>query len=583
MPKQHSQQPRAILSRFAASAAGLAILATLAGCAGTATPGQAYAGINQKSCADLNAMTVPASAIGLPTGGARVTRAEVVAAAGEGAKAIGAYCKVSGEIAPVDPSAPAIRFQVDLPAQWNGRALMLGGGGYNGTIPDPAGNLPAGPVDRPTPLGRGYATFSSDSGHQANATTSRDGSFGLNDEALRNFAGDAIKKTHDAALRLIAARYGAKPGRTYFAGGSTGGREALLAAGNWPADFDGVIALYPAWNAVALDLQFGRITQALARPGAYPSPAQRKLLYDAAMAACDGLDGAADGVISNVDACNAGFDPATASLNGKPLRCPDGKDGGDACLSDAQIAAFRVIATPLQLDYQLASGERGYPGFNTWGTNWGTGGAGPLQPTILTLGLGTAQPAGPMPPVAAGSSPPYHSTFWDQWVRYFLTRGPGFDWRQLDVQRPGAWQDRIVRLNAVQDANRTDLSAFQARGGKILVAHGTADALVSTQATRQYMERLRATMGREKLDAFVRYYEIPGYGHVFGTAFNAAWDSLAQLENWVERGEAAANPVVADTTAVPGRTRPLCAYPGWPQYKGSGSLDEATSFRCALQ
>ncbi|WDZ96495.1 tannase/feruloyl esterase family alpha/beta hydrolase [Herbaspirillum sp. WKF16] len=579
MPEQHSQRPPSRLTRLIGSASAVAALAILAGCAATAVPGQTFTGSLQKTCADLDAMTVPASAIGLPTGGARVTRAETVAAAGDGPKAIGAYCKVLGEIAPADTAAPAIRFQLDLPAQWNGRALMLGGGGYNGTVPDPAGNVPAGPVDRPTPLGQGYATFSSDSGHQANATTSRDGSFGLNDEALRNFAGDAIKKTHDAALSLIAARYGAKPGKTYFAGGSTGGREALLAAGNWPDDFDGVIALYPAWNAVALDLQFGRITRALAQPGAYPSPQQRKLLYDAAMAACDKLDGAADGVISNVDACNAAFDPATATLNGAPLRCPDG-GRGDSCLSDAQIAAFKVIATPLRLGYTLASGESSYPGFNAWGANWGTGGAGALQPTILTLGLGTAQPASPMPPVAAGSSPPYHSTFWDQWARYFVTRDPGFDWATLDPQHPGAWQSRIVLLSGLQDANRSDLSAFNARGGKILIAHGTADALVSTQATRQYMERLAKAMGRPRLDGFVRYYEIPGYGHVFGTAFNAAWDSLSLLENWVERGAAPADPVVTDTATVPGRTRPLCVYPAWPQYKGSGDLDQAASFSC---
>lgn len=558
----------------------LSVLFVLTACT-TTPPPQAS---TPKSCTELNTLTLPASAIGLPTNGARVISTELIAAAGTGPKAIGAYCKLVGEIKPVDPSAPAIRFQLDLPEQWNKRALMLGGGGYDGTIPDPAANVPAGPIDQPTPLGRGYATFSSDSGHQANATTSRDGSFGLNDEALRNFAGDALKKTHDAALALIAARYGSKPGKTYFAGGSTGGREALVVASNWPDDFDGVIALYPAWNAVALNLQFGRITQALAKPGAYPSPQQRKLLYDAAIAACDKLDGAADGVISNVDACNASFDPATATLNGVPLRCPSGGDAGDSCLSDAQITAFKVISTPLQLSYPLASGETTYPGFNTWGTNWGTGsgggGSSAMQATILTLGLGTAQPASPMPGVSAAGSPPYHSTFWDQWVRYFVTRDAGFDWSRLDGQQPGRYQSRIVQLNGLQDANRSDLSAFRKKGGKILIAHGTADALVSTQATRQYVERLRKTMGQDQLDHFVRYYEIPGYGHVFGTAFNAAWDSMGLLENWVERGEAPQQPVVTDTAAVPGRTRPLCDYPGWPQYSGSGSLDTAASFRC---
>ena len=97
---------------------------------------------------------------------------------------------------------------------------------------------------------------------------SRDGSFGTNDEALHNFGGDALKKTRDVAGALIEARYGTKPERTYFAGGSTGGREALIAVGTWPQDFDGAIVLYPAWNATALNLHLGRVTQALAQSNA---------------------------------------------------------------------------------------------------------------------------------------------------------------------------------------------------------------------------------------------------------------------------------------------------------------------------
>ena len=172
---------------------------------------------------------------------------------------------------------------------------MFGGGGYNGTIATGMANVPAGPTDKPSPLGRGYATFGSDSGHQAGPAGSRDGSFGVNDEALRNFGGEALKKTRDVAVAVIAARYGANPQRTYFAGGSTGGREALIAVGNWPQDFDGAIVLYPAWNATALNLHLGRVTQALAQPNAYPSRAQRKVLFDAAMQACDGLDNVVDG------------------------------------------------------------------------------------------------------------------------------------------------------------------------------------------------------------------------------------------------------------------------------------------------
>src|SRR5690606_36198622 len=137
-----------------------------------------------------------------------------------------------------------------------------------------------------------------------------------------------------------------------------------------------------------------------------------------------------------------------------------------------QIAAFRSIESPTVLPYSLASGENGHPGFTTWGTDFGIPNPSPLQPTVLTLSLGTLQPANPMPPVALPDSPPYGSTFWDQWVRYFVTRDPSFDPLALDPANPGSWQARIVELTGVQDANRTDYSAFQAKGGKILMAHG---------------------------------------------------------------------------------------------------------------
>jgi len=543
------------------------------------------------ACADLNGLAIAPPAIGLSTTGAVVTGAAVVPAAGTGVSAVAEYCKVLGDINPVDPTAPKIKFQVNLPSNWNGKALMFGGGGYNGVLTTGLSNVPAGPTDKPAPLARGYATFGSDSGHQANANGSRDGTFGANDEALKNFASDAIKKTRDAAINIIQTRYAARVQKTYFAGGSTGGREALFAVQNWPQDFDGAIVLYPAWNAATLDLQLGRITRELAKPGAYPSRAKRKLMYDAALAACDGLDGAMDGLISNVSACNASFNPMTATLGNQPLRCAGGVDAGDTCLSDAQIAGYNVTNTPLTLNYPLASGETTYPGFNTWGTDFGNPSASPLQPTVLTLALGTDQPANPMPAVkpavtannvtTPASSPPYASTFWDQWVKYFVTRDAGFNSLSLDPQNPGVYQDRIVQLTALQDTNKTDLSIFANKGGKILMAHGSHDALVSTRATQQYWQRIRSGMGATKVDDFARYYEIPGYGHAVSSVFNAAWDSLTTLENWVEKGVAPPPQTVADTAGVPGRTRPLCDYPGYAKYGGAGDLNVAASYSCA--
>jgi hypothetical protein len=522
------------------------------------------------ACAELNGRQVAANTIGLPTRGAVVAATQLIAARGEGSAAIGEYCKVLASILPLDPAAPKINFQLDLPSNWNGKALMLGGGGYSGTIRDPAGHVPHWAPDTPGPLARGYATFNSDSGHQSSGRyvglhASLDGTFGVNDEALENFAGDFIKKTRDVAVQLIATRYGQMPAKTYFAGGSTGGREALRAITNWPQDFDGAIAYYPQWNGAALNLQLGRITRALAAPGAYPSPAKRSLLYQAVMEACDANDGVKDGIIGNVDACK--FNPSV-------LRCAGGADRGDHCLSDVQINTFNTYHTPITFSYSLESGETRYPGFNVYA---GADTAG-INPIASLLALNSEAPAHP-----AGLNMPYMSQFWDMWMRYFVAGDANLNALTVDPQKPGIYQKRISYLAGLQDIHQFDLSGFRNRGGKLLMLHGTADAFASTRASADYYRRVVATMGAPAVNSFFRYYEIPGFGHVFGTGFTAAWDSLSALENWVERGAAPVGQLVSDINPeTRGRTRPLCEYPAWPRYNGTGDVNSAASFVCAI-
>ncbi|SDY45386.1 feruloyl esterase [Geodermatophilus africanus] len=544
-------------ARTAAAGVALAVVAAL----GWTTP--AGAADAAERCAALAGVDVPARAIGLPTTGGEVTEATLVAPSGTGVTAIGEYCRVSAALHPVDPAAPDIRMQVALPTTWNHKALMFGGGGYNGTIPALDGNVPFGPTDAPQPLGRGYATFASDSGHQTPPgflpTASLYGEFLANDEALRNFAGDALKKTRDAAVFLIGRYYDRDtPQQTYFAGGSTGGREALAVAQRWERDFDGVISVYPAFNAATLDLYFGHMTRQLAAPGAFPRPAQQVLLYNAVIADCDDLDGLVDGVVSNEPACD--FDPVV-------LRCPEGQDLGDGCLSDPQITAIRAISSAVTFPYPLASGETGYPGFPYL--------SGADMSTPL-LGLGTTAPATPMPKTAG-----YGMQFWDAWVKYAVTRDPGFDSLSLDPLAPGPWEERISELTALQDVNSTDLRPFARRGGKLLLLHGTADELVSHRATVEYYEGLVQTMGERRVDAFARFYLVPGANHAnLAAAFAAGWDSLTALDRWVTTGAAPADPVVRDTNPGATRTRPLCEYPAHPQYSGTGSPDEAGSFAC---
>jgi len=539
------------------------VVTFIAACVGIDNSSRPTAPDARSSCAQLSGVNIPAASIGLPTSGGLVTATELVGPSGSPPTVVGEYCKVLAVIRPIDPSAFDIRFQLNLPTNWNTKAMMFGGGGYDGSIPAATGNVFLGPVDKPVPLGQGYATFAGDSGHQANAAGVRDGSFALNDEALNNFAVEALKKTRDAAMFVAIKRYGQSPTRRYFVGHSTGGREALAVTQRWPQDWDGAVSLYPAWNAATLDLQFGRLSRAFAAPGAYPNENKKKLLYDATIAACDGLDGVRDGLISNVAACK--FDPMT-------LRCPAGADTGDSCLSDPQIAAFNAYNTPITFSYPLASGETQYPGFNVF--------AGADTRGLLNLGT--------TPPVNSPGNPsiltqPFWAAFWEQWMRFFVTRDPGYNALTLDPQNPGVYLQRITFLTRIQNIFNTDFSGFQSKGGKLLIAHGTGDALVSTRSTEDYWNRLIAAMGPEKVKSFARFYEIPGQGHVFG-AFATAWDSVKTLEDWAERGIAPPTQIVSDTNAATkGRTRPLCEYPTWPKYVGAGDPNVAANFTCVSQ
>jgi hypothetical protein len=535
----------------------LTALATMVLVAGTTFGAQPATATTVPGCAALDQVRIPASAMSLPTTGGRVTSAAVVTSVVSGETIT--YCRVDADIFPVDPAAPDIKLRVAMPHGWNRKAMMFGGGGYNGTIPDVATNVPFGPADRPVPLARRYATFASDSGHQQNPAVppSLDGSFGVNDEAVHNFsAGDALKKTRDASLFLIRHAYGTNPAEVYFAGGSTGGREALVVAQRWPRAFDGVIAAFPAWNNLAEILDLGYLAQVLSRPGAFPGPEKQALLYTSVVSACDGLDGVRDNVVSNERGCR--YDP-------RALRCPGGADTGPACLSDAQIGAVTAMSSPFRWPYRIASGETAYPGFPF------LSGADMRTPF---LGFGTTAPANPMP-VTSG----YGMQYWDQWVKYFLTRDPGFNSLDLDPRNPGRWLDRISRLSTVQDRNDADLRPFARAGGKLILLHGAADELVSHRSTNDYYQRVRGVVGPGTTHSFMRYYLVPGANHAnFGTpAFAAGWDSLTALERWVDGGQPPGSPVVTDVAHA--RTRPLCEYPGWPRYR-AGDPNNASSFAC---
>ena len=245
-----------------------------------------------------------------------------------------------------------------------------------------------------------------------------------------------------------------------------------------------------------------------------------------------------DKVVSNLDGCN--FDP-------RVLRCPAGADTGPTCLSDPQLTSMIAASDPFSWPYPIASGERGYPGFPF------LSGADMRTPV---LGFGTSAPANPMP-TTSGYGPQY----WDQWVKYFLTRDPNYNSLDIDPRRPGRWLPRISYLSTIQDRNDSDLRPFARSGGKLILLHGAADELVSHRSTNDYYRRVLDTVGPGKTQEFMRYYLVPGANHanVGPPAFAASW-TRSPCSNVGSRTDGRPSSRWLSTVGN-GRTRPLCDRP----------------------
>jgi Tannase and feruloyl esterase len=549
-------------------------LLVLAGALAGLCPALCAAEPASEACARLKE-AIPSADIGLPSGGAAIELAELTPPAplAPGRLPFGPlppylavtpatqeYCKVLGAIAPVDPNAPPIHFQVNLPSQWNGSSVQFGGGGFNGTLITGLGLPPLALADHPSPLAQGFVTYGTDSGHQ-NVPGGRPQAFALNDEALTNFAYAAYKKVRDVAVTLMQRRYGRGPAKLYYVGFSEGGREGLTMAQRFPGDFDGILSGVPVINWVGLQAA-GTREGAAQFGGGWLSPDKVKLVGDAVIAACDRLDGLADGIVSNYEGCKQAFDETK-------LACR--QDGESNCLSEAQLNAVRLLHSPLELGFTLANGVHGYPGWGFGGE--AAAGTGPVGGWV-SWQTGAAAPT--MPP---GPTSSIAWLYGSGAVQYFFARDPNYDATTFE---PAAFVDRMRQVSALMDSTNPDLSAFAARGGKLIMLENMADYAQSPYAGVDYYKSVIARMGASHTGDFLRLYVTPGADHM-GAGVPASVDMLATLTAWVENGHAPGDLIeVAQQTKPPFAeiaARPMCRYPAYPHYQG-GDANKAESFQC---
>lgn len=591
---------------------------TLAGAAAHAQSNAAPVVLSEAMCKSPGLVAaVPVERIGEPVSAVALDPPTWVAAA----QNVPAHCLVSGRMQPVDTSSTAqpIKFAVALPAAWNRRAIQLGGGGMNGTVPRVAN----------ADLQRGYVTYGSDSGH------ANDSKWALNDEAIRNLGYAQMKKTHDVAFVLVERAYGALPEFNYYVGGSQGGREGLTVAQRYPRDYDGVLATVPivGFSSLMLAPTVSRIQErSLA---AWVPPTKGRALLAEFMRQCDGLDARVDGVINNYVDCRALFNVNDRGREPEPwarLRCPNDVDPSPqdasekACLTSRQIDTLHFVFSAYPAGVRLANGRTT---FGMWAptTAVAGGGFGPppgaggpprgagappgALPPGPPRGAGPAggPPPGAFPPGGIAMAPP-GGLFVAQRYRgqagaaadapVFATLGSngvnGFIMQDLDANPldydVAKYRARREQISPWLDSTDPDLGAFRRAGGKLVVIVGTDDTIAPSGEQLDYYQTILDEMGRRAVDDFARLYVLPQTGH--GLTGNSASidgngaaaqptpipvsiDRFALLRDWVENGKA---PDKSEIVTGPAGSRPMCSYPDYPRYVG-GPPDAAASYTCA--
>lgn len=484
----------------------------------------------QLACRELRDMTA---------GSVSILAAEIVAAA----DGVPEHCRVSGMI------VPEVRFEVNLPIAWNRRFYMNGNGGFAGESPDTATRAAL----RASALRHGFVSATTNTGHDAAQETLA--SFALNNpQKVIDYAFRAVHLTADTAKRLAARYYGRPVAYSYWDGCSTGGRQGLMSAQRFPADFDGIVAGAPVLNFVDTTILGLWLSRAL---DAAPITLDTlKIVADRIYAKCDAADGLADGVIDDPRRCP--FDP----VRDLP-KCAAGQDAA-TCVTEAQAVALgRIYGGP------VSNGRPYFFGMPLGAEKVGLSSFGAPQPSSgWDLWI-----------VGRSGGKALQLAFPESFMKYmaFPKADPGYDWKTFDFDRDPARTGEIRRL---LNATDPDLSAFRSRGGKLLMYFGWADPALTPFMGIDYYEKALAANGPGTRD-FFRLFMVPGMFHCRGGVGTDRFDAMSALINWVENGTAPQSlPAARVEQGQVTRTRPLCPYPQVARYNGTGSADDAASFTC---
>lgn len=495
-----------------------------------------------------------------------------------GGHAVPAHCWVTGlmheRTSEVDGQSYAIGFEMRLPLAWNGRFYYQANGGLDGSVSTALGGLGGGPLTNA--LYQGFAVLSSDAGHSGTLGPF----FGLDPQARLDYGYQAVGKLTPMAKGLIRQAYGKRPDRSYIGGCSNGGRHTLVAASRYAEMYDGFLAGAPGYNlpkaAVANIFgaqQYAKVATDPADLSTAFTTAERQMVSAAVLAQCDALDGATDGLIQDVQACQAAF-----KLYRDVPTCQGGVRDG-TCLTGAQKKVVSAI-------FRGATTSTGQAVYNSFPFDAGHG----------TSGVASWEFSAPLTRDSGAvgfvfKTPPEDPTTFDG-SAFALTGSIDTMVKQINATN-ATYRQSGMRF--MTPPNPTDMGAVKTRGAKIMVYHGVSDPIFSYDDTVDWYKGLRARHGSSTAQ-FARLFAVPGMGHCSGGPSTDQFDMLSPLVQWVEYGQApaqvlaqarGANNAGGANTDVPSnwaanRSRPLCPFPKVARYKGSGSLSDAANFSCQL-
>ena len=489
------------------------------------------------------------------------------------------HCQVTGKMfqrTGIDGNPYAISFEIRLPKSWNGRFYHQGNGGTDGSVVTALGGLGGGPLTGA--LLQGFAVLSSDAGHSGPTPN-----FGIDPQARLDYGYQAVGKLTPMAKSVIQSAYGKVPDRSYFGGCSNGGRHAMVTATRYPNDYDGILVGAPGYNlptAAVANLAGARLYATLATTATASTAAdlatgftdtERSLLGARVLAKCDALDGATDGLVQDVAACQAAFNITTDVPT-----CTGAREG--TCLTTAQ----KTVISKIFSGTTTSTGALIYSSFP-----WDSGVSGGTS--AANTGVALWEFSAPLDRDSGATGIIFKVTP-ESPVGF---NGPNFALTtNIDALVTGINATNTTytesAMTFMRPPNPTNMSALRSRGGKLLAYHGVSDAIFSVNDTEAWFKNL------QNASSMARFYRVPGMGHCSGGPAADQFDMLTPLVNWVEKGTAPeavvasargagnAGGVNADVPAswAANRTRPLCPYPKVARYSGSGSLEVAASFTC---